>query len=160
MRVAYFILLLLVAGCMSAPQGTPPPPLTFVPPPTLTFAGECSDSSSLSNWLEFSTFYVREFMTLVSTAAAKNAADAYSDVILMGRMRRDFSGVAAPDCTQTVQQMIVGTMTRAVDGFQTYVNRETDGLGNTVAEVLSQFDQVIVLQNELTAQLEAQLGAP
>lgn len=159
MRLAGIIVLLLVAGCASNPQEMPPP-LTFSPPPTLTFTGECADSGSLSNWLEFSTFYVREFMTLVSTAAAKNATDAYSDVILMGRMRKDFSAIAAPDCAETAQNMIVSAMTRAVDSFQSFVNREADGLGNTVAEVLSQFDQVIVLQNELTSRLEAQLGAP
>jgi hypothetical protein len=160
MRVACVLLLIVMASCAPGAQGTPLPPMTFAPPPTITFTGDCTINRDLSNWLEFSTFYVSEFMKLVSEAAAKSAADAYSDVIMMGRMRRDFSGIAAPDCAETAQQMIVSAMTRAVDGFQSFVNRGADSLGNTVAEVLSQFDQVIVLQNDLTARLEAQLGSP
>jgi hypothetical protein len=114
----------------------------------------------LSNWLEFSTFYVGEFVDLVSAAAAKHINNTYDDVVMMARLRGDFSKIAAPDCAQAAQQMIVGAMTRAVDGFQAAINQDADGLGNTVAEVLGQFDQVIAIQNGLMAQLESQLQAP
>ena len=156
----WLLLLTLVVSCMPQAMGTPPPPLTLTPPPTLTFTGECTDSRDLSNWLEFSTFYVGEFRELVSAAAAKHVNDTYDDVVMMGRLRADFSTIAAPDCAQTAQQMIVGAMTQAVDSFQAVMNQDADGLGDTVAEVLGQFDQVAVIQNELMAQLESQLRAP
>jgi hypothetical protein len=153
------LLWMLVAGCMPQAVGTPPPPLTLTPPPTLTFTGSCADNRDLSDWLEYSTFYVEEFTKLVSVAAAKHIYETFDDVIMMSRMRADFSGVAAPDCAETAHQMIVRAMNRAVDGFQAVINQDADGLGSTVAEVLGQFDQAIALQNDLTARLETQLQA-
>lgn len=160
MHKAAFVFLLLLVGCMPQAMGTPPPPLTLTPPPPLTFAGECTNSRDLSNWLEFSTFYISEFRELVSEAAARHIYDTYDDVVMMARLRTDFSGIAAPDCAQAAQQMTVDAMTQAVDSFQAVMNQDADGLGNTVAEVLTQFDQVAVIQGELMAQLESQLQAP
>lgn len=160
MRKAAFLYLLLLVGCMPQAMGTPPPPLTLTPPPTLTFAGECTNSRDLSNWLEFSTFYVSEFRKLVSEAAAKHINDTYDDVVMMARLRTDFSGIAAPDCAQSAQQMIVVAMSQAISSFQAFMNQDADGLGNMVAEVLAQFDQVAVIQGELMTQLESQLQSP
>jgi hypothetical protein len=151
--------LAFLAGCAPA-QEADLPPLTIEPPPTLTFAGDCNVDRDLADWLEYSTFYAGEFVELVSAAAAKSAAEMYDDVALMGRMRADFSGVAAPDCAQAAQELMVGAMSRAVDGFQSFINRENSSLGSTVADTLGQFDRVIALQNELMSRLEAQLQEP
>lgn len=159
--VRYFPLMLLLTACALG-EGLPPTPaapLTLEPPPDLTLVGDCNISSDLADWLQFSTYYAKEFTELVSETAAKSPGEMYADVILMGKMRADFSGVSAPDCAEPAHRMMVVTMTRAIDGFQAYVNGEADSLGNTVAEVLGQFDQLAAIQADLNRRLEAQLQA-
>lgn len=160
-RCLYVIPLLLLAACAlgEGPSPTPHPPLTVGPPPTLTFSGDCTVSRELADWLQYSTYYVTRFTELMTQAGSKRVDEMYEDVLLMSRMRDDFGGVATPDCAEPAQRMIVVTMTRAVDNFQSYVNGEASSLGNAVAEALGQFDQVAVIQKDLNDRLEAQLNA-
>ncbi len=153
------LVFVMVVGCSPQTERAALPPLTLVPPPTPILAGDCSVNSDLANWLEFSTFYVTEFVEAVTGAAAKNTVEMYEDVILMGQMRADFSSVAAPDCAEEAHRRIVDAMTHAVAGFQAFINQDADSLGTTVADVLSLFDQIVVVQNDLMARLEIQLGS-
>jgi hypothetical protein len=156
------ILPFLVTACalQEAPPSTPLPPLTLLPPPALVLAGSCQVNRDLADWLQYATFYAEEYVRLVSAAAAKAPADMYDDVILLGQMRDDFSQVKTPDCAEPAQRLIVAAMTRAVEGFQAVINGDSSSLGSTVADVLAQFDQVALIQAELTARLEAQLREP
>ncbi len=163
MRVIPFVCVvpLLLTACALG-EGLPPTPitpLTLEPPPALTLAGDCNLSSDLADWLQFSTYYAQEFNDLVSAAASKPAGEMYADVELMGKLRADFSSVPAPDCAEPAHRLIVTTMTRAIDGFQPYINGEANSLGNTVAEILAQFDQIDAIQADLNRRLEEQLQA-
>jgi hypothetical protein len=152
------VVVLTACALAETPPPTTHPPLTLAPPPELAFAGDCNISSNLADWLLYSTYYVSEFTELVSAAAEKRAGEAYDDVLLMARMRDDYSTVATPDCAEPAQRMIVGTMTRAVQRFQAFVNGESRDLSATLRETLGQFDQVAAIQRDLNSRLESQLS--
>ena len=157
--VCVTVLALFLASCAlgdTAPR-TPPPPVTVSPPPTITFSGDCEVNRELSDWLEYSTFYVGKFVDLISAAGAKPSDAVYDDVVLMGRLRGDFSSVPVPNCAEPVEGMILTAMSGAIDGFQSYANGDSDSVSNLVADTLRQFDLVTAGQQGLNAQLETQL---
>ena len=151
------VMLLSACALQEGPPATPPPPLTIAPPPTLSFAGSCNDSSTLSDWLHVSTFYVSEFSDLISNTAVKAPDEMYADVITMGQMRDIISQTVTPDCAEPAHRLMVRTMDEAIEGFQKLINGEADSLNDIVTVSLGQLGQVEVSHNELLAQLEAQL---
>ena len=153
------VLALFLASCTLGDNATrtPPPPVTVSLPPTITYSGDCKINQELSDWLEYSTFYVGKFVDLVSSAGAKSSDAVYDDVVLMGRLRSDFSSVPVPNCAEPVEGMILSAMGRAIDGFQSYSNGDSDSVSNVVADTLRQFDLVTTGQRDLNAQLETQL---
>lgn len=152
-----WVAVMLIVGACASEGGTPLPPLTVSPPPTPNFTGDCASSRDLADWLQYSTFYVTDFARVMSEAAAKGKGDMYDDVILMGRMRADYGGIAAPDCAEAAHTVLVSAMSEAVSNFQAYINGEADSLGNTVAQVLGQLDEVSAIQTDLNTRLENQL---
>jgi hypothetical protein len=71
--IVWVLMVVTLARCAGGGSESPVPPLTLLPPPTVTFAGSCSENSDLANWLEYSTFYVGEFV--------KRAVDGFQAVI-------------------------------------------------------------------------------
>lgn len=153
--------LLMLAGCAigDAPQGTPVP-ITLAPPPTVVFAGDCSQTQGLDTWAQASEFFVAEFMKSVNTASTQNRNEMYNTVIYMSKVRDEASKVVTPDCAQDIQQMMVSSMNKAVENFQAFVNGDVSSLGNITAEIIGELDRVIARQNEIKAQLEARYQNP
>ncbi len=152
-------LIALSAACAlnEGPAPTALPPLTVPAAPTLTLEGDCNVNRDLANWLQFTQYHIGEFTNLVSTAATQGVGEMYDSVQLMGRIRQMVAERAVPDCGEPAQRMVVETMTRAIDGFQSHVNGDNVDLTALVAEVLAQFDQVALIYDELNTRLESQL---
>lgn len=162
MRACLYAVLsiLLVACALQEPlPATLPPPLTIAPPPALTIAGSCDENRALADWLQFSIDYADQFATLVAETATKAVDKMADDVVLMGRMRDIIAGLPTPECAEPAQRMMMATMARAIGRFLAYINRESDSLGNMVAETLGQLDQIGVIHDDLMVRLETQLEA-
>lgn len=156
---ALFAVLAVSCGPGASAPAVTVPPLTVSPPPTPAFSGTCDTSRDLANWLESSMFYAQEFADLVSQAVGKPVAGMVEDVVYMARMRADFGQVAAPDCAENTQRMILEAMTDAVEGFQAFINGEASQVDGVAADVLRQMDQVSASHDGLMARLETQLQA-
>lgn len=163
-RIAAIILLLLtpvlLAACAIgdvASATTAPPPLTIEAPPTIAFSGTCQNRSDLEVWLQITSFLVADFQTTMNTAVAKTPADAYTDVQYLIRLRDSAFQAVTPDCAVEAQNTLSDLMDKAVESFQGYVNGTTADITGTIADLNSQFDQVVAAQNQLLARMDAQI---
>lgn len=149
---------LLLAACAlgDVVDPTPAPPITLVAPPTLVFSGDCEVTSELDGWLQNTSYLAETFLTEMNTAAAQEQGQLFNAVVRLAQLRDATNGTATPTCAVEAQLKLVDAMTVAVNTFQAYGNGDLLDLGNTVAEVNSQIDQVIAIQNDLMQQLEAQ----
>lgn len=152
------IMFLTACALQEGPEATLPPPLTLAAPLPIVLEGDCNNNQNLADWLQFSTYYVGEFSELVTSTATKDPGAMYEDVVMMGRIRDVIGRTPAPDCAEAAHRMFIRAIDRAIEVFQATANRSVDGLGNIVAETLGQFDQVALVQAELTERLEVQLA--
>lgn len=152
------VLALVLSACAlgDVPAVSTPVPVTLPPPPTVVYAGDCTETDGLDTWAQASEFFVAQFLTEVNRAANQSQGELRDTVQLMARIRDEVSKVVTPDCAAEVQQLIVETMNSAVDSFQAFANGDADNLGGVVADVLGRIDRVIAGQNELKARLEGQ----
>jgi uncharacterized phage infection (PIP) family protein YhgE len=149
---------LLFAACAlgDTVDPTPAPPLTLAPAPTLVFAGDCAVTTELDGWLQSTWFLAQDFQKELNSAAALQQSQLFDSVTRMAQLRDATNATTTPACAVETQLRLVDAMTTAVNTFQAYANGDLPDLGNTVAEVNSQLDEVIAMQNDLMQQLEAQ----
>jgi hypothetical protein len=152
------MILLSACALQEAPAPTLPPPLTLAAPPPIILEGNCDNNQNLADWLQFSTYYVGEFTGLVTLTATKDPSEMYDDVVMMSRIQDVVGRTPAPDCAEAAHRILMRAIEQAITDFQAIANHEKAGLGNIVAETLGQFDQVAVVQEELTQRLETQLA--
>jgi hypothetical protein len=159
-RIYHYLLLLplLLAACAlgDSPSPTPPPAITLMPPPTLTFSGNCESTPELDHWLQATSFLAADFLTLVNDTAALEPPQMYESVLRMAALRDQVSLTATPDCAQVVQELLNSAMNVAVDTFQSFANGESPELGTSVGDVTNQIETVMAMQQELIARLEGQ----
>ncbi|MBZ0279686.1 MAG: hypothetical protein K8L97_03020 [Anaerolineae bacterium] len=154
------VLPILLAACAIGDvpnQVTAPPQLTIPAAPTLNLAGNCNNTRELEMWLQITTQLVSDFQTTMNTAAAKTASNAYEDVLRLSKLRESAYQVAAPDCAADAQVQLTDTMSKAVDAFQAYVNGQSTSVATIITELNGQFDQVITVQDDLLARMNAQI---
>lgn len=159
-RGLWLLLPIMLAACALGDvpnQVTAPPPLSIPPAPSLILEGSCDTTRDLELWLQITTGSLADFQTTMNAAAAKTGAQAYEDTITMAQIRDSASIVPTPDCANDAQLQLTDTMNKAVDAFQNYVNGQTSNISSTVAELNSQFDQVIAAQNDLLARMNTQI---
>ncbi len=152
-------LLLLLAGCAIGETSTPtpPPPVTIVPPPEITFQGDCNVTHDLEMWLQVSTQLRDDFLTAMNETAAKSKNEMRDGILMMAAVRDAAHKIVTPDCAADVETTLSDTMNEAVSVFQAYFNDDRPDLGNTVATVTQRFEQITALQNELVVRMETQI---
>jgi len=157
-KYLFLLVLPLLAACALAdtPTLSPPPPITLVPPPTLTFSGNCDSTPELDHWLQTTSFLAADFLTLVNDTAALDRSQMYEPVLRMAALRDQTSLTPTPDCAQAVQELLNSAMNVAVDTFQAYANGKALDLAARAADVSNQIETVMGMQQELITRLEAQ----
>lgn len=143
---------------ISSTQTEPVPVLVPEIQPSLVLEGTCDDSHVLSNWLQFSMYYVDQFDAMLYDVSILPSDAMYDHVILLMRMRQVVADIPTPDCAEVAQRLLMRTMNNAIDVFVAIVNQERDDPGNIVAESSTQLEHVRLVQQELMAQLEAQIA--
>ncbi|NWG16585.1 MAG: hypothetical protein HXY41_08120 [Chloroflexi bacterium] len=153
------LLPLLLAACAIGDTGnpTPAPPVTLMPPSEITFQGSCTATRELEMWLQVTTRLATDFLAAMNNAAAMNRADMREAVFTMAALRDSAHQATTPDCAVDAEILLSDAMNKAVLAFQAVVNGDRPDLGNTVAEVNDQIEQVIAIQNELILRMETQI---
>lgn len=153
------VLPLLLAACAIGDAGnpTPAPPVTLIPPPEITFRGNCAATRELEMWLQVSTRLATDFLATMNNAAAQNRAEMREAVFTMAALRDSAHQTTTPDCAVDAEILLSDAMNKAILAFQAFVNGDRPDLGNTVAEVNDQIEQVIAIQNELILRMETQI---
>jgi hypothetical protein len=152
------LLACITGGCAigEVSNATSLPPITLAPPPALRLVGTCDDTKTLETWLQTTNDLRINFQTLMNTAAAKDKAAMYGDVINLAALRDSTFTVETPDCAAETGIKLSDTMSQAVTAFQSFANGDTPDLGNTITEVNMQIDAVAAAQFELISRMEAQ----
>jgi hypothetical protein len=158
LKILCLLLPCLLAACAlgDVPNSMPIPPVTLVPPATLTFEGNCEANAELDHWLQSSSFLAADFLTEINTAAALDRGEMYEPVLRLASLRDQLNRAPAPDCAHVVHELLSVAMSAGVDAFQAYVNGDTSELGTTIADVSNQIETVMAMQQELIARLEEQ----
>ena len=148
--------LVLLAGCALGDlrDPTPAPPITLPAPPTLMFIGDCERTAELDYWLQTTTYLAQDFVSQLNTAATTPREQLYNQVLRLAQLRDAVNATATPTCAVETQLRLVDAMTTAVSTFQAFANGDLPDLGNVVAEVNAQIDDVMTVQDQLTQQLE------
>lgn len=149
---------LLLTACAIGDVSTPTavPPVTIMPPPEITFQGNCNITHDLEIWLQITTQLRDDFLTAMNETAAKNKADMREGVLTMAAVRDAAHEVITPDCAANVETALSDTMNEAVSAFQAYYNGDRADLGDTVATATQRLEQITAVQNELVLRAEAQ----
>lgn len=158
MKIMLLLPLLLAAcaiGDVSSP--TPVPPVTLMPPPEISFQGDCNVTPDLEMWLQITTQLRDDFLLAMNETAAKSKTEMHAGVLMMAAVRDAAYQVTTPDCTSEVELALSDTMTEAVNVFQAYVNGDRPDLGNAVAVATERFERIAALQQELELRLETQI---
>jgi hypothetical protein len=157
-RCVSVILLLASAACAINDDSDQPvsSPVTLNPPPTAVFAGDCNLTPDLSTWLQAARSLHVDFQNTMLNAAIKGRSEMRDDVLRMASLRDRLSEIPAPDCGAAVHGLLLEAMGTAVTNFQSYINGDRESLGTTVDDVRRQFDQAVVILDELTVRLDQQ----
>jgi hypothetical protein len=153
------LLVFITAACAIADSPGAPtqiPPLTFNPPPTLTFGGNCNYTPDLEHYVQDHYFLITWFRETLNNAALLSPTDMRPEVLRMAGLRDQMSTYSAPDCATELHQLTVDTMTRAVATFQAYSNGDAADLGNIVVDTNGNLDIALDINLQLQQRLDIQ----
>jgi len=156
--VLFILLSSIITACAlgDVSNATPPPPITLAPPPALNLVGTCDETKTLENWLQVTSELRASFQTQMNATAAKSKAEMYADVLELAALRDSSFEVATPDCAAETGIKLSDAMSQTVTAFQMYVNGDTPDLGNTIADMNGQIDQIAAMQNDLIDRMNTQ----
>ncbi len=152
------VLASLMAGCAlgEVSIATSLPPITLAPPPALQLVGTCEDTKTLETWLQITSELLTNFQILMNTAAVKNQAEIYGDVLNLAALRDSALSVETPDCAAETGIKLGDTMSQVVTVFQLFANGDAPDLGNTIPDINAQLDAIAAVQIELISRMDSQ----
>jgi hypothetical protein len=158
-KLVIWLPMLLASACAIGDAGTPTlaPPVTLMPPPEITFQGDCNVTHDLEMWLQISTQLRDQFLTLMNETAAKNKGEMRDGVLMMGALRDSMHQVVTPDCAVEIELALSDTINQAVTAFQAYINGDRPDLGDTIARVTERMEAITLIQDQLALRMETQL---